>query len=40
MRDHAIVGLHDLRAGGGASLLASIAAVEDDEVSDNKETQT
>ena len=38
MRDHAIVGLHDLRAGGGASLLASIAAVESDETQRDKET--
>jgi simple sugar transport system ATP-binding protein len=37
MRDHAIVGLHDLRAGGGASLLAAIAAVEADGTSDNRE---
>jgi simple sugar transport system ATP-binding protein len=37
MRDHAIVGLHDLRAGGGASLLAAIASVEDDGILDNRE---
>jgi simple sugar transport system ATP-binding protein len=37
MRDHAIVGLHDLRAGGGASLLAAIAAVEADGTRDNRE---
>jgi simple sugar transport system ATP-binding protein len=37
MRDHAIVGLHDLRAGGGASLLAAIAAVEADGTSDIRE---
>jgi simple sugar transport system ATP-binding protein len=37
MRDHAIVGLHDLRAGGGGSLLAAIAAVEADETRDKRE---
>jgi len=27
MRDRSIVGLHDPRAGGGASLLAAVGAV-------------
>ena len=37
MRDHTIVGLHDLRAGGGAALLAAIAAVESDAAHHDRE---
>jgi ABC-type proline/glycine betaine transport system ATPase subunit len=32
MRGHSIVGLHDLRASGGASLIEAIAALETNEL--------
>jgi hypothetical protein len=36
MRRHSVVGLHDLGASGGGSLLAAIAALEADD-GDKKE---